>query len=226
MAVIFHDTFTEASDGPLASHTPGPVGTSWTASVAPPEGFIRITAFDDFVQPSEVAVTAGLALMIADPGPPGVNVTAEFTFHNSPPGESGSGCALVLGYVDNDNYYIGGTMTSATSTDKRVYKRVAGVNTQLATADSGIATGDTLSFTRSGTNLILRHNGTTVINVSDGSLVAAGKCGFIMGGIMGGGGMVNRNWRIDNFLVTTPAGRHRTRRTGRQVKQLLAGETR
>lgn len=96
---------------------------------------------------------------------------------------------LVLRLVDAGNYYLAVIYDNLASDSPRrntvtLYKRAGGIFTQLA-ANVAIptftrGTPQVLAFSASGTNLIVKVNGTTYITVSDNSLTSAGRCGVRM----------------------------------------------
>ena len=227
MAVVFNDTFTEAAGNPrLDAHTPE-VGTSWTeAQNTTAASYINIPSANDFANPASTGESGTIILMVANPSPGVVSYSVETALADNSPGSSytDSGFALLLGYVDVDNYYIAGSFPSAAGADKKIYKRVAGVNTQLASGDAGITVGDVLTFTRSGTSLILLKNGTAILTASDSSLAGAGKGGLAWGAILGGAGVPHLLWRADYFSITAPnVGSTNLRKSSKSMQTLLNG---
>lgn len=93
---------------------------------------------------------------------------------------------LALRLANNSNYYVAVIYdNSSTNTLIRntvtIYKRVGGTFTQIGTNVSiptfNRGTATTFSFSASGTNLVVKVNGTTYINTTDSAHSAAGLCG-------------------------------------------------
>ena len=224
MPQVILDTFTEGPNNTLITHVPD-VGTSWAEVENTSATFLEMLQTADQVHPDAVGANGTRIIAIVDPGPGVVSCTVEATLGNSPPGSSFATCGfgLIIGYTDNNNYYIAGVFPGASGADKKIYKKVAGVTTELASGDNGTLNGDIITFSRIGTQLILAHNGSTLLNVTDGSLVSAGKCGMAFGTILGGNGGPHDSWRITLFEVTTPTNvaTIQRRRSGARWNQLL-----
>jgi hypothetical protein len=89
-----------------------------------------------------------------------------------------SGIGLMLRYIDADNFYYARISTFGQTL--RIYKRVAGTDTQLGSYSGGYvgATDYTLTFEAVGTALKAYVNGVERVSVTDSDLTAAGKAGF------------------------------------------------
>ena len=90
---------------------------------------------------------------------------------------------LVVRFINNSNYYLLALAddSSVTPTQNlRLFKRVSGTYTQLASADITWARGtsNTVRFSASGTTLSALVNGTSALSVTDSALSSPGGVGM------------------------------------------------
>lgn len=104
---------------------------------------------------------------------------------------------LALRLQDNNNYYLAvvqdNSSTGANPNNVLLYKKVGGSYTQLGstvTVSFVRGTSHTLSFSASGTSLVVKFDGVTRISVTDSAISAAGKCGPRTNG---------GNFKVDSF---------------------------
>jgi hypothetical protein len=87
-------------------------------------------------------------------------------------------CGLTLRAQDASNLYIVEIRVDASYTPK-IYKSVGGTNTAIATgAAVTFVAGDTLSAVLSGTSIIVKRNGTTIVSVTDSTYTTQTKHGL------------------------------------------------
>src|SRR5215216_5655273 len=187
MAVVHSDTFTEAADTAITSHTPD-VGSGYT---------IQINT-DPLVDPGVLGATDELvpALLYNAPGGTGLLITAGTAIGSAEYSVSlvlagftttviRKGVMAVARYQDANNYYVGCTYNPANTADKKIVKCVGGVFTELASGDSDLAAGDTLKFECLNATKKLYVNNVELLSTSDNSITAEGKAGIGWGNVVG-----------------------------------------
>lgn len=169
MANFLYDTFTEASDTTLASHT-SEVGGTWQRMFGA-SAVVEVIASEDRVH-ATTAATDCFYLNNATPPTPDYRVTATARHHSS----SDASVMLVARGVDNSNYYVvrhdpGGAIT--------LQKISGGSATSLGSASLSIAlnTDFTIELTVNGTSIFGRVNG-TVVTATDTAFTSAGRAGL------------------------------------------------
>ena len=87
--------------------------------------------------------------------------------------------------------------------DKRIFKKVGGTPTELATGDSGITASDVLRLDarNSGTTLELFQNGSAItgLNSIDTALTASGRAGIGLGSAWVATDDIRLDWEFDDF---------------------------
>lgn len=104
-----------------------------------------------------------------------------------------SECGLTFRAVDISNWFV----VQSAGTALKVYRNVAGTVTEIGSAASQRpASGDTLSVVMSGTSIVVKRNGSTVISLTDSAHTAATKHGL---------NNYQTGTRFDSFDFTDPA---------------------
>lgn len=201
MAAFFSDTFTEASDTDLASHTPT-LGTSWTQVINVGTNLAILASSDTL---SAVAADGGLsdgALYTADVTYPSADYEAQVTVVTADTGDDK--CVLAVRVQDANNMYavqFNGT-NSGTGTDRNImYKRVAGTWTAVGSSFAAVADGSVVKLQIIGTALKFFDDGVEVASATVSDHSAAGKAGIGMGAVIVSGCDMDTQ-AMDSFSVT------------------------
>ena len=209
--VVFSDAFTEASTKLLNLHTPN-VGTSWT--LAQNTGGATYSVYNNGrVGPTTTLVNVG-CLYLANNIAPSDAVEVAIT---APVISSGANVVgFVFRYVDSNNFYL--YTISGSSANCVLYKKVAGVWTNLGGSNIGLTTGGTARVRAVGTNIIVTFNDVITKITTDSSITAAGLCGLSAGTIgQNTTDDVSNAWQLDNFTVTNYASSGGTNKNGINV---------
>lgn len=187
MAVVHHDTFTEASDTAITSHTPE-TGSGYTIQFRTDAGIDPgVWSATDQASPAltfnaasstALLITAGTSLSSAE-------YTISTQLGGTISGSSTIKAVWVLArFADTSNYYAAGIYPPANATDKRIIKNVGGIKTELASADTGTVSGDTFDFIVTDASKELQRNGASIpLSTSDNAITAAGLAGFGWGAV-------------------------------------------
>ena len=203
MGVEFYDTFTEASDTNLASHTPD-TGTGWTVPYDPNTTVPKVNSTADVCEITTSNNGTGcLALATATLSGDEYDVESDVT--TDAPADDRWG--LVGRATDEDNLYAAGGSNNAGSF---LYKRVSGVETELA-RNTGTAYDIDSGFTY---KLEIRDaakkwfgKGSEWLSSSDNAITATGSGGYFWGNVVGiAFADVVTTWQLDEFTITTPSG--------------------
>jgi hypothetical protein len=216
VAVIFSDTFTVAADTELTLRAPD-VGTAWVKV-----GSVNLSAIattDNVASPSGSVNTA--AHYLSSPDPTSAEYDVGFTFSTIGSGTVRPVYAFAR-YVDANNYYVAGTYVGGAANDKRIFKKVAGVVTELAAADTNTTAGDIYRFECRNTAKRLLRNGTQVLTSNDDAITAIGSAGFGMGNAWSAADGPLSSHRLDNYLVDEVAAAV-TRRGPPTMRMFLSG---
>lgn len=195
-ATVFSDTFTEASTVLLSAHTPT-VGTSWSLALSTGGATYTIPAGAGYVRPTSGLNNVG-CLYLANNAAPAAAV--EVSVRMPVTVSSTNVIGLVFRYVDANNFYL--LTISATVGSCVLYKKVAGVWTNLGTTAGGASNGQTWRVRAVGTNIVV-YAGTNIIKItSDASISAAGLCGLSAGTIgQNATDDTSTAWQVDDFTV-------------------------
>jgi len=193
--VVFSDSFTEASSKLLNLHVPN-VGTSWT--LAQSSGGATYTVNNlGTLQPTSTVANVG-CLYIANYASPSAAVEVGITAPTVV--SSTNTVGLVFRYVDNNNFYL--LTISSTAGNTILWKKVAGVWSNLALSINNISAGSSIKVRAVGSNIVVYVADIPVITRVDTSITAAGLCGISAGTI--GQNVtddVSSTWRLDSFYV-------------------------
>lgn len=200
MALIFSDTFTEATTTALTSHTPD-TGTGWTQEVAA-TGAVANASGGDYVVASANVTGDDLAVS-AQPDPSTADVDVQMTLAALLTGSGSAPFGVFARWADSSNFYGVQILPAGhAEVDAKLYKRVAGTYTVLASVDTTWATNDIVKLELRGTAIKVYKNGVEILSATDSSITAAGKAGIYWGQLSPNGSNVNSTWRGDDFSVT------------------------
>lgn len=196
---VFSDAFTEASTTLLNLHTPN-VGTNWSLALS--TGGATYSVFNNgTVRPTTTLSNVG-CLYLANNVAPAAAVDVSIT---APVVVSGANVVgLVFRYVNSNNYYL--LTLSGTRANCILYKKVAGVYTNLGTTSLGMVAGVVWRVRAVGSNIVVYANDIIVKITSDSGITAAGLCGLSAGTIgQNATDDVSNAWQLDNFSVVNYA---------------------
>lgn len=205
MAIIFQDTFTEASNTPITSHTPD-VGDGWTTIDTAETVRIEVNAAANDMRPDGASTTDGHAVT-ADATYISADYQVRFTLKDLP-GSSDEYLRILARYQNNTTFYSI-DINNNSSTDPTIRR---GQGTTLVTHDNSVwnifAVNDVVTFQVYGTEIACFGDDEVAhLYVIDSNITLAGKAGVAMGGVLGasGGDMDATHQRIDDFEVETLA---------------------
>jgi hypothetical protein len=198
-SVVVSDTFTEASDLLLQSHTPD-IGTGWSRiQVNSATASFTINAATDQLKPTVNADNAGVIYVENTTLlHPDYEVSMDLAVQDS----GDDVIWLIARYQDVNNFY--GVKWSTTAANCGLYKRVGGVFTLLGAIPNIIpdVTSSNLVLRVIGDYITVLNGGVVKLGVTDSSITAAGKAGLAGGNI---GALAtddfDATWRLDNFKV-------------------------
>lgn len=199
MPAFFSDTFTEASNTSLASHTPN-TGTSWTLLWNTTPRVLQVESVADQVRGDGNGGNQGI-IYTADATYPSANYEVEFTL-------VATITSIVPVYVfvriqDQENMYAVRLVPSTGTC--RLYKKVSGTWTALGSLFDAPANGSVCKLSINGTALKFYDDGVEVASATDSDISAAGKAGLGMGGgteLVTSTDDISATNFLDNFSVT------------------------
>ena len=205
---FFVDAFSEASDPSLGSHIPD-IGDSWT-----------IVTYDSYAGDIIIVSSTSKASPTLDATGEGIAAIAEVTYPSadykveanaqSIANLFGETFGLIARYVDSSNYYVAFVATAA-GTDIGIFKMVAGVPTDLISADLDNNFNTAAHDVRlevsgsSTTTLTLFIDNVQQLTITDSSspYTAAGKGGIAFGTAVDQiNDVVDKDWGISRFSIT------------------------
>lgn len=194
---IFNDTFTETSDTLISAHIPE-LGTGWTVVLDQGGADFQVNASLDVADYSLSEPDAG-AFATADSFYPSPDYYIEAVIKEVAVGDNTT--SLMLRYLDNDNmYYV--TWSDSNLLECRIFKKVAGTTTIIASLSQVLAPGSTVIFSIVGTSLEVYDDGLLVGSATDSSLTLTGKAGFGFGKAFDYGSNDLAGQELDSFSVT------------------------
>jgi len=199
MGIIAQDGFSgEGSNVNLSSHVPDTTGTSWVE-----EEITGIRFYQVYSASNNIGSNSGEAsqrvIDTVRPNPTSPEYDVYFTCATLP-NDSTSPYWLIGRFTNITNMYGAGTYRSNAANDKQLYKKVAGVSTQLAQTDTGLSTGDIFKFQIKDATKKLFKGVTEQLSSTDNTLTSVGRAGIALGNVFGSGGK-NAAGRFDNFKV-------------------------
>jgi hypothetical protein len=199
------DAFTETSDTALASHVPTIKGTSWTESQDTCTSQFDADSSDYACPTADVANC--IMIYTTSPAPSIENYDVKVNFIDAGTVTSTECVGVVGRYTDSSNYYSLGVCDDA-GLNYRMYKRVAGVSTNLVTNAGGLGAGqtDVVIFRISNQNKVAIENGTQIISNTDNALTSVGSAGIWCGQVQVANDDCDglEGLRMDNFSVYAP----------------------
>lgn len=192
------DTFTEASNTALTSHTPD-TGTGWTEVFNDSASSIaQVYGTGDYVAITTGEGGVGIACS-AEPDPD----TAAYVIEAKELATviSTRNAGLFARRTDNSNYYVFQILGyDDTPNDRKIFKRVSGSFVELAATDEGDAAGQFFQFIITDSKKSVRQDGREILSTSDNALTSKGDCGLAWGSPAGGdGNYMSADWQFDDF---------------------------
>jgi hypothetical protein len=192
--LIFEDTFTEASNTTLASHTPD-LGTSWTRLINNSSD-MAINASTDRLDAT--LATGSLndgAFYTADVTYPTADYSAEVLMVNGSTSDDTN--TLGVRVVDADNaYYVIFNESFAT-----LFKKVSGTITELNDAVTVPVDGEVVNLEAIGSSIKVYADDVVILSATDSSLTSAGKAGVGIADCFDSRGEDVSDQVLDNFKV-------------------------
>ena len=201
-ATYFNDTFTEAANTALESHTPD-TGTSWTKAITTGTCGLRVNATNDTAEEDTTCSLSEGVVYTADATYSDADYFAQVTISTA--AESGDDpYYLILRYQDTNNMYA----TRFNNGNLAIYKKVSGTWTALTTNDTGftLAVSDVVKFRADGSYLQVFKNGTLSDEAYDGDITSAGKAGYGIGSIGAVSGDDGDAQEVDSFSAQDTDG--------------------
>lgn len=186
---LSHVTTTAVADNFNRANSSTSMGSTSTGSVAwsALAGTWGITGNAGYI----AAAPATLHMAVVESGV--TNCTVEVKIATN---ASSSSCGLFVRATDVSNGYI--VESGSASTTAKLYKLVSGTATAIANSGSNVpfASGDVIQVVLSGTSIIVKKNGSTIISTTDSTFTTQTKHGLY--GAFAASGVT---W--DDFSVTT-----------------------
>lgn len=201
MAIIFQDTFTEAFNTTLTSHTPD-TGTSWSVLIQAFQGdeTLHVRAIADDVEKESGSLSDGV-LYTADATYSTANYGAEMQMGLTDTGDDYHIIAVRI--QDSNNMYA-----LEFNTDRfLLYKKTTASGWQTISSDLGsdiVADNDVVRLEIGGSVIQALVNGVIKLQVTDTSHSSAGKAGYGIGSVITSGADMSLQ-RGDNFEVNDDA---------------------
>lgn len=207
---VFFDDFEGSTNLNLALRTPV-IGTSWsepidTSSVPANYALQQRTGGYATINSQEGGGTP-LVVAIASPDPSDVNYDVETEIELSSVGFDDP-AGIVFGYADASNY-CAAVLYSSVKSNPQMYliKRVAGVLTELDTANVTLVTGDTIKVSVRGTSLEVFQSGVSRMTATDSFCDDANSAGFGIGSFRStSGDDLSNGWHFRDFRVVDQDG--------------------
>lgn len=197
---IFNDTFTEASDTTLASHTPD-TGTSWT-KLWNDGGLPTLTVIGSTDRCKGTGQNNSGVMYTANGTYPSADYDAAFTLVASVAFSTRPFFVFVR-MQDQENMYA--VRLTNVASGGQLYKKVSGTWSTLGSAFTCPAAGSVCKLEIIGTALKFYDDGAEVASATDSDISAAGKAGLGLGGgaeLTDSTDDANSGWEIDSFTVT------------------------
>lgn len=202
---IFRDTFIGTAGVDLVAHVPDTVGLSWVAEEETDAAAIQ--EIDASGRIDSTAVSAdNRHIYTCRPNPTatvGYDVTGTVSAVQAS-GVTNPWC-LVARLTDTSNYYGAHVYGGDAAATMRLYKKVAGVVTQLATVTQAAAANDVFKLEVRANSQKLYQNGVERLSASDGALTDVGRAGFGLGNLFVATDDIQTSWdttefRVDEFI--------------------------
>lgn len=201
------DTFIEAAGTPaLTAHTPTGTnaGTAWTQEIISGSAFQRVDSANDYAEADSIEVN-NRHLYTLQPDP----AVSEYDVLLTAAGVSVATTAplgLIARMTDASNMYGAATYRASDAADKKIWKMVATVVTELASGDAGVTAGDVFKFEIRDATKKLFQGATERLSTSDNALTSPGRAGFFQGNVFVAADDINSNWKIDDFSYVEVSG--------------------
>jgi len=205
MATV-HDTFTDGSGQvSLTSHTPDTDGTSWVEEINT-GSTLEVDCFgssgyagpDNYANTYEVVVTSR-----PDPSSAEYDITAELSGVEGS-SESGSkpwGLVARFDGTEDDAYIFQLMPDSYAENAYKIFKRVGGTDTELASVDGATVVGDVFKFEIRDASKKVYKNSTEILSTSDNTITDAGSAGMGWGDYFPNGDHVRTDYQVTEYSV-------------------------
>ncbi|MCA9401854.1 MAG: hypothetical protein KC713_09515, partial [Candidatus Omnitrophica bacterium] len=206
-ATVVSDSFTEAGDTAITSHTPD-TGTGWTEvfddSSAGTDA--QVIGSSDTLAGGSDENSVGQAYT-AQPDPSGVDQDITFTLKALDTTTGTKPIHLFGRRTDNSNFYHVQLLPNTNAKDSvKLYKYVAGVATELDTSDETLAVNDVIKLEIRDATKKVYINAVEILSSADNALTSAGTWGIAIGDYNGAGdgAHLRSTWEVDDFLAEEP----------------------
>lgn len=200
--VIVQDSFT--GSGTLTAHQPD-VGTGWVKVY---DTLLNDPVVSGVLKAKSNGTNKGQAYA-AQPAPTSADEQIQIKLTALDTSSSARTVGLFGRRVDNNNlYFLRVSPNGSSNPSLQLYKRVASVNTLIASIDSTLVAGDVIMLELRNSAKKIFRNGTEVASSTDNALTAAGTWGVSLGAYPTTPGDIRTTWSLDDFTasqITTPA---------------------
>lgn len=201
MGILATDSFTEASNTTLASHTPDTGGGTWVleeTSGGANTATVRSTA--DIVRATNGEASQRLIYTLSN-----IPSETKYDVECATKAVPGTGAddffGLVARFADTDNYYVGGSYGNGATNDQRIVKVVGGTHSELASGGGNIVDDDILRFQVGGGN-VLEVFVNDVSKVTNGDTDhSGGISGLAWGNVNVSSDDITDNWELDDYQL-------------------------
>jgi len=202
MAIIVQDEFTEGADTNLDAHTPTTTGTGWTKENGSASWHLRCYAAQDNVEFTETGSRGDNLMYSSQPAPTTADVDVQFDSFRATPVSNDGAWGCFARFADTSNFYSLGLYRTGVAADKKIFKRVTGTDTELASGDNGITDGDVHLFEIRDATKKLFHNSSEILSTTDNAITAAGEAGLCLGEFMTTLDECRHNIEFDDYILT------------------------
>lgn len=179
------DTFTEpTTNTTLAAHT-SDSGHTWTEEDDTSAATLQALEATDDLGTASPDASARL-VYISSFTPASANYTSQITIKTTTGWSADDPFGLVARWTSDTSYYAATVRGSGAAVDAKIVKWDGAAWT--TTLDSGACeantdpvAGDVFAFTVSGTSLVLKKNGASILSCTDDDISAAGQVGIVTG---------------------------------------------
>ena len=233
MTKLVDDPFTEDGDTNLDSHTPNTAGDGWTLEEQTGARVLFISASIDEIRVTSPE-TSDRLLYSSQPDPSASGTTeydVSYTVDGIATLSDDDPFGVFARFADTSNYYSAGTYGNGVFSETKIFKKVAGSVTEIASANLGTsipAVGDVMIFkVRGSTSRQTFRDDTEAAETTadDTALTSAGKCGVFIGNAWVALDDIGSSWRIDDYywddLNGAPAATSLLPRYGHPMRHLM-----
>jgi hypothetical protein len=199
MPNLVTDPFTEGGSGTIAltTHT-ATTGQGWTENQRTGAlGFLVDRSTDVCVWAGAEANVSVIYTVNADPATAEYDITATIS---TVTGGDAQPLLLIARYTDTNNMYGAGIYRTEQTPGLKIWKKVAGVVTELASGDTAVVATDVFKFEIRNAAKKLYKNSVEVLTTADNALTSIGRGGMGGGQVFVAGDDLGA-WRVTQFLL-------------------------